>query len=199
VPERLSELNWIDWQPGNLGATFGFVLAGLLSDPAQRDLSRQLSHEAEAWQRGGRRNEMLIADYRRARRMVHVLRDLERDKLAAPHDDQLRAAFGKCPRRLTGVSATGSAASRDQAWNRYNHATAIRGLQQPRRHCLTGDLSFLPEWSAANAAALQSMVRPPNAPWRRARCSGHERVGRLLQTLPPPFTAATFATGPLDR
>ncbi|MGH7488000.1 MAG: TIR domain-containing protein, partial [bacterium] len=84
VPERLAALNWIDWQPGNVRGTFGYVVAGLFSDPARRDLSRLLSHEAEAWMRSGRRDALLIANYRRARRMTAMLRDLEADKLAAP-------------------------------------------------------------------------------------------------------------------
>lgn len=209
VPERLRELNWIDWQPGNLGATFGFVLAGLLSDPAQRDLSRQLSHEAEAWQRAGRRDEMLIADYRRARRMVHVLHDLERDQLAAPTPTMInfvqRSAKVSRPRhrrrrnwRIGGVIATITALSAIVVT-----VPAIRLASYNNHEAIvtTGDpllLSYLPEWSAANAAALLvngtpaertlaegTLLQAMNAPWETS----------ALQTQPPPFTATTFDHG----
>ena len=41
VPGRLREVNWIDWRPGSVEATFGSVLAGMLSDPDRRDVSRR--------------------------------------------------------------------------------------------------------------------------------------------------------------
>lgn len=86
VPGRLREVNWIDWRPGSVEATFGSVLAGMLSDPDRRDVSRRLLHEAEARVRSGRSDALLIADYRQARRMAAVLRDLAADRLAAPTD-----------------------------------------------------------------------------------------------------------------
>ena len=84
VPPRLREPNWIIWDPGNVSVAFGSVLAGLLSDPDRRALSRRLSHEADAWVLAGRIDAFLITDYPRARQMAQVLADLSADKLAAP-------------------------------------------------------------------------------------------------------------------
>ena len=165
VPERLRELNWIDWQPDNVRATFGYVLAGLLSDPGRRDLSRQLSHEAEAWERSGRRNALLINDNRRARRMLDVLHDLDADRLAVPSDTMrqfvqrsVKVSRPRYRRRrwrmIAGVVlavtalATVAVALPAIRLGAYNNNESI---------VTSGDhymLADLPEWSAANAAAL---------------------------------------------
>jgi hypothetical protein len=189
VPERLRELNWIDWQPDNVRATFGYVLAGLLSDPARRDLSRQLSHEAEAWERSGRHGALLITDYRRARRMADVLRDLDADRLAVPSPAMrqfvarsVKVSRPRYRRRrmrlILGVAGTIFALATVAVT-----LPAIR-LSADNNHeaiVTTGDpymLENLPEWSAANAAALLAdgtpaeqvlaeitLLRALNSPW----------------------------------
>jgi hypothetical protein len=209
VPERLRELNWIDWQSANLHATFGFVLAGLLSDPARRDLSRQLSHEAEAWHRAGRPDGMLITDYRRARRMLEVLRDLERDRLAVPSGTMIsfvqRSVTVSRPRHrrrrnwrvgavVVTVLALGAVAVTVPAirLSGYNNHEAI---------VTTGDqhiLADLPEWSAANAAALMvngtaaeralargTLLQAMNLPWEIS----------ALQYWHQPYASAPFGHG----
>jgi hypothetical protein len=165
VPERLAELNWIDWQPSNVRMTFGYVLAGLFSDPGRRDLSRQLSHEAEAWMRSGRRDALLISDYRRARRMSGTLRDLEADKLAAPTgvmrqyvQRSLKVSRPKYRRRrmrlIIGVAGTvvallvAAVVVPTIKLASFNNKESIVTSGDPAM------LRDLPEWSAANAAAL---------------------------------------------
>jgi len=165
VPVRLSELNWIDWQPGNVRATSGYVLAGLLSDPGRRDQSRQLSHEAEAWLRSGRSDALLITDYPRARRMAGMLHDLERDRLAAPTSAMrefvqrsVRVSRPRHRRRrnrviygLVGAFAalvTVAVALPAITLGSYNNKESVVTSGDPQ------ELRDLPEWSAANAAAL---------------------------------------------
>lgn len=189
VPERLAELNWIDWQPGNADVTFGYVLAGLFSDPARRDLSRQLSHEAEAWARSGHRDALLIADYRRARRMTAMLRDLEADKLAAPTavmrqyvQRSLKASRPRYRRRRTRL-IIGIAGAVLALLIAAVVVPAIRLATFNNRESIvtSGDpaiLRDLPGWSAANAAALLidgtpaekalarvTLLRELNRPW----------------------------------
>lgn len=211
VPKRLTTLNWIDWQQDNARSTFGYVLAALLSDPARRDLSRQLSHEAEAWHRSGRRDELLIADYRRARGMASVIDDLEADQLAAPS-----ATMREFVRRSVTVSrpryrrrrwrlvlgaggiitalATVAVAFPAIQVSRYNNHEAI---------VTTGDpytLQDLPEWSAANAAALLvdgtpaekalaqvTLLRALNSPWELD----------ALQWRSSPYSSVPFQHGKL--
>lgn len=183
VPERLRALNWIDWQPDNVRATFGYVLAGLLSDPGRRDLAKQLSHEAETWVRSGRSDVLLIADYRRARRMAGTLRDLEEDQLAAPtpaiREFVQRSVRFSRPRhrrrrtwRVLSVAGAFIALSTVAA---ALPAITIGSFNNKESIVTTGDpetLRDLPEWSAANAAALlvdgtpaeQSLARSCRSP-----------------------------------
>jgi hypothetical protein len=165
VPARLATLNWIDWQPGNVQATFGYVVAGLFSNPGRRHLSRQLSHEAEAWLRSGRRDALLIADYQRARRMSALLRDLEADQLAAPTavmqqfvQRSVQIARPKHRRRRTWriVGAVGAVVALLVAAAAIP-AIKLASFNNQESVVTTGDpamLQDLPEWSAANAAAL---------------------------------------------
>lgn len=189
VPDRLAALNWINWQPDSVNVTAGFVLAGLFSDPARRDISRQLSHEAEAWIRSGCRDALLISDYRRARRMTAMLRDLQADTLAAPTavmrqyvQRSLKASRPKYRRRrarlVIGVAGTVLAL--------LVAAVAVPtiklgGFNNKESIVTSGDqavLRDLPEWSAANAAALlidgtpqekglarATLLRAMNQPW----------------------------------
>jgi hypothetical protein len=209
VPDRLREPNWIDWDPGNVRAVFGAVLAGLLSNPGRRALSRQLSHETDAWLRSGRSDDLLIADYRRARRMAGVLADLAADQLAAPSDAMrqfvrrsVKVSRPKHQRRrnwvIIGVAAgvaaifTAAVALPAIAVGTYDNKESIvtAGNQQL--------LADLPDWSAANAAALllngtptekvlarTTLLRALNMPW--------EIDGLQWQT--PPFSSAVLAGG----
>ena len=189
VPDRLAALNWINWQPDSVNVTAGFVLAGLFSDPARRDISRQLSHEAEAWIRSGCRDALLISDYRRARRMTAMLHDLQADTLAAPTavmqqyvQRSLKVSRPKYRRRrarlIIGVAGTVLAL--------LVAAVAVPtiklgGFNNKESIVTSGDqavLRDLPEWSAANAAALlidgtpqekglarATLLRAMNQPW----------------------------------
>lgn len=165
APERMRYLNWIDWSPANPSATFGSILAGLLADPARRRLSRDLLHEAEAWQRAKRPRELLIEDYKRAEQMKRTLQELLDDPLAHPsaltvgfversaivarraHRRQrlwrVLVAFGA----VAAAVAVGAYLPEIQARTQVNHAAIVT----------TGDeaiLAALPEWSAVNAAEL---------------------------------------------
>jgi hypothetical protein len=165
VPDRLAELNWIDWDSGNARVTFGYVLAGLFSDPSRRDVARQLSHEAQAWMRSGRSDALLIGDYRQARRMAAMLSDLEADQLAAPTaamrqfvQRSVKLSRPKYRRRRNGliVGTVGLVLTLLVA------AVAIPAIKlgtfnDKESVVVTGDpvlLEDLPNWSAANAAAL---------------------------------------------
>jgi hypothetical protein len=209
VPERLRELNWIDWQPDNVRVTFGYILAGLLSDPDRRQLSRQLSHEADAWLRSGRSNALLIASYRRARQMTAVLDDLSADQLAAPTDAMRqfvqRSVKVSRPRHrrrrswaVTGVVAVVAALFAAavelpaiQAGNYDNKETVVTAGNQEL-------LQALPGWSAANAAALllngtpteqglarTTLIQALNTPWEID----------ALQWEVPPYSSAVFQDG----
>jgi hypothetical protein len=189
VPERLSALNWVNWQPGNVSVTAGYVLAGLFSDPARRDLSRQLSHEAEAWMRSGRQDALLISDYRRARRMTAMLRDLQTDTLAAatPVMQQyirrsLKVSRPKYRRRrmrlFIGVAGTVVALLVAAV---VVPTIKLASFNNKESIVTSGDpaiLRDLPEWSAANAAALlingtpqeqalarATLLREMSSPW----------------------------------
>jgi hypothetical protein len=189
VPGRLREPNWIDWDPGNVRTTFGSVLAGVLSDPDRRALSRRLSHETDAWLRSGRSDALLIGDYRRARQMAGMLADLAADRLATPSDAMrqfvqrsVKVSRPKHRRRrnraiigvVAGVAALFTAAVALPAIQvgTYNNKESIvtTGNQQL--------LADLPDWSAANAAALlingtpaeqdlarTTLLRALNTPW----------------------------------
>jgi len=209
VPDRLREPNWIDWDQDNVRTTFGSVLAGLLSDPDRRALSRQLSHETDAWLRSGRRDALLIADYRRARQMAGVLADLAADRLATPSDAMrqfvqrsVKVSRPKHRRRrnraivgvVAGVAALFTAAVALPAIQAgtYNNKESI---------VTTGDqeiLQDLPDWSAANAAALlmngtpseqdlarTTLLRALNNPWEID----------ALQWEVPPSSTAIFSGG----
>lgn len=209
VPERLREPNWIDWEPGNVNATFGSVLAGLLSDPGRRNLSRQLSHETDAWVRSGRSDALLITDYRRARQMAGVLADLSADQLAVPTaamrqfvQRSVKVSRPKHRRRRTrvvlGVAGTVLAlltvavALPAISVGNYNNKESI---------VTTGDqelLQDLPEWSAANAAALLvngtpaeqalaqvTLLQALNSPWEID----------ALQWKQPPSSSVPFRHG----
>ena len=165
VPPRLRELNWIDWQPDNVRATFGYVLAGLLSDPTRRDQSRRVAHEAAAWLRSGRRDAELIGDYRRARRMASLLRELGSDQPSAPApmtrqfvERSVAVSRRKYRRRRARsvIAALGVAAALLVAAIAIP-AINLAGYNNKESVTTTGDpyeLRDLPEWSAANAAAL---------------------------------------------
>jgi hypothetical protein len=189
VPERLAALNWINWQPGNVSVTAGYVLAALFSDPARRDISRQLSHEAEAWMRSGRRDSLLISDYRRARRMSAMLRDLQADTLAAPTavmqqyvQRSVKVSRPRYRRRRTrlviGVAGTVFALLVAAV---VVPTIKLASFNNKESVVVSGDqaiLRDLPEWSAANAAALlingtpeekalarTTLLRAMNQPW----------------------------------
>ncbi|HEY1920337.1 MAG TPA: hypothetical protein VGH27_32615 [Streptosporangiaceae bacterium] len=189
VPERLAALNWVNWQPGNVSVTAGYVLAGLFSDPARRDLSRQLSHEAEAWMHSGRRDALLISDYRRARRMTAMIRDLQADTLAAPTavmqqyvQRSLKVSRPRYRRRRTrlviGVVGTVLALLAAAV---VVPTIKLASFNNKESIVTSGDpaiLRDLPEWSAANAAALiingtpqeqvlarATLLREMNSPW----------------------------------
>jgi hypothetical protein len=200
VPQRLAALNWIDWQSANAEATFGYVLAGLFSDPGRRDLSRQLMHEAEAWARSGRSDALLIADYQRARRMKAMLSDLEADPLSTPTADMrpfvdrsVKVARPRYRRRrmrlvagIAGVMAALLVAAAAVP------AIKLASFNNKESVVTTGDpamLRDLPEWSAANAAALLidgtpaeralarvTLLRAMDEPWE---------VDALQWSLPP--------------
>lgn len=189
VPDRLAALNWIDWQSGNVRVTFGYVLAGLLSDPGRRDLSRQLSHEAEAWMRSGHRNALLITDYRRARRMAAMLLDLEADQLAAPTpvmrqfvQRSLKVSRPRYRRRrLRLVAGVGGVVVALLVAAVTFPEIRLSSFNNQESVVTSGDpatLRDLPGWSAANAAALLingtpaeqalarvTLLRALNEPW----------------------------------
>lgn len=192
VPGYLRELNWIDWNPARPASTLGFVVAGLLSDPSRYRVSRQLAHEAVVWEVSGRRKEHLIGDRRRARRMVKLLRELAADPIASL--DPLTVAFvaasdrltrkarirrwlirgGACVAAVAAISAAVTVIPRIEANGRINHAAIVTSGSQVI-------IDQMPEWSAANSAALV------------LEGSGSEReLGRhtLIQALGHPWEVA---------
>jgi hypothetical protein len=165
APERLRYLNWIDWSPANPSATFGSILTGLLADPARHRLSRELLHEAEAWERAKRPRELLIDDRRRAEQMQGNLEELQADPLAHPspltvefvkrsaavsrraHRRQRRWRILVLLGALAAAVAAGAYLPEIKARTQVNHAAIVT----------TGDeaiLAGLPEWSAVNAGEL---------------------------------------------
>jgi hypothetical protein len=165
VPEPLKRPNWIDWNAEHPASSTGSVLAGVLADPARRRLSRQLTHEAEAWAAGGRPAGLLMADYRRAVQMNAMLVELEADPLAAPGTsvlDFVRASLTATRRRhrkrrrrrvaaavviLIAVSTASVTLPKIAAAGRSNRQAIVTAGDQ-------AFVSELPEWSAANAGAL---------------------------------------------
>lgn len=165
VPKRVAPLNWIEWSSENPTAAFGAALAALLTDPARHALSRQLRHEAEAWQRAGRPPDLLIDDRRRARQMLELMSELEADAMAAP--SSLTIAFVKASAAVTLRKQRRRLAVRGLVTLVAVAAAAYLIVELPRVHLgarvnhaaivTAGDeatLSYLPDWSAANAAAL---------------------------------------------
>jgi hypothetical protein len=165
VPDRLSELNWIDWSAENPARVFGSVLAGLLADPGRHQLSRQLLHEAQAWDHAGRPRELLLGDHRRAEQMNDLLGELKSDPLASPSPltvefvQRSATITGRAHRRrrrwrifaavigISAVSAVIGYLPEIQARSKINHAAIVTTGEQ-------AVLDELPEWSAANAAEL---------------------------------------------
>lgn len=165
VPDRLCELNWIDWNSENPARVFGSVLAGLLADPERHQLSRQLLHEAQAWDHAGRPRELLLGDHRHAEQMNDLLGELKSDPLATP--SPLTAEFVQRSARIAvrahrrrrrwrifaaviGISAVSAVIGylpEIQARSRINHAAIVTTGEQ-------AVLDEMPEWSAANSAAL---------------------------------------------
>jgi hypothetical protein len=84
LPERLGELNWIDWDSQSPMTTCGHVLVGLFANPDRVRISRQLTREAEAWDQARRPPELLIAEYARAREMSEMMAVLDADAMARP-------------------------------------------------------------------------------------------------------------------
>jgi hypothetical protein len=165
VPEHLRELNWIDWAPEHPATTLGFIVAGLLSDPSRYRLSRQLEHEAASWDSAGRRAEQLIGDRRRARRMRDLLTELAADPIASPDEVTVEfiAASDKATRKVQRRRRIARGAAAFAAITAFSVAvTAIPRIQAnariSRAAIVTAGneviLDQMPEWSAANAAAL---------------------------------------------
>ena len=175
VPQALRVPNWIDWAPGSLGQ----VLAGLLSDPSRRAISRQLTHAAQAWSRARGDDRLLIGDYRRARQMQDILAELAADPMARPEENTV--AFVN---RSLAVSRRRH--RRRRRWRIVSAIAALAGLaaaviylpQIVAKHynnreaiVTTGDqamLADLPEWSAANAGALLLTGTPQEKTLARA-------------------------------
>lgn len=209
VPERLRELNWIDWSLERPAQALGFVVAGLLSDPSRYRISRQLAHEAASWVEAGRPASHLIGDRRRARRMKELLQTLDSDPLASLDEATIefvavsdRATRKSRRRRLLwrGLAAvavmaaiggvpTGIAAL--EASSRTNRASIVTA----------GDdavLDQLPEWSAINGAAL--MLEGSPAQRRLGRSALLQAMVRPWETSDTTFidsarSAATFRDG----
>lgn len=165
VPEHLRVLNWIEWSAERPSVTLGFIVAGLLSDPSRYRISRQLAHEATGWVEAGRPAARLIDDRRRARQMVDLIGELESDPLAAP--DRVTIEFVAASDRATrkarrrrlfwrgaaafavvaAVGAALTAVGALKANSRTNRAAIVTAGSD-------AVLDQMPEWSAANAAAL---------------------------------------------
>ncbi len=163
VPKPIRVPNWIDWAPGSPG--LGRVLAGLVSDPALRNLSRQLAHAAQSWEAARRSDDMLVYDYGRARQMRDVLADLTADPMAVPSPQTVefvRRSVSVARRRwsrrllLRGFAALAALGAISSAAV-YLPQIAARRNSNHEAIVTTGDtylLSQLPAWSAANSGAL---------------------------------------------
>ena len=161
--------------------------------------------------RSGRRNALLISDYRRARRMTAMLHDLQADTLAAPTavmqqyvQRSLKVSRPKYRRRhgrlVIGVAGTALAL--------LVAAVAIPtiklGLFNNKESIVTsGDqavLRDLPEWSAANAAALLVDGTPQEKALARAtllQAMNQRWELDALQWQVPPNSSVPFDHGKL--
>lgn len=209
VPERLRELNWIEWDPQRPATTLGFIVSGLLSDPSRYRISQQLAHEAAAWDGAGRPGELLIGDRRRARRMSALLGELSSDPLASPDalTTEFIAASDRATRKkrrrrfiwrsvaafgvLVAFSVVVSVIPLIQANSRISRAAIVTAGEE-------SILDQMPEWSAANAASLllqgtsvqrqlgrMTLLRAMGRPWEISYLSYIDSV----------VTAAPYADG----
>ncbi len=189
VPVALRELNWLDWRADNPAASLGAILAALNSDPSRRDLARELSYQSHAWQVARRPDQMLIHDLGQARRMADLLEEVSADRtsvvIAGSRDFVARSLLvsgrrhrARRRRRVAGVVAVVLAVA---AGFIYAPQIQLGGFNNHEAIVTTGEpvlMSELPEWTAANAAALllngspaqRDLARPTliealNAPW----------------------------------
>lgn len=208
VPERLRALNWIDWNPERPSATLGFIVAGLLADPSRYRISRQLAHEAAAWEEAGRPDDRLIGDRRRAQRMREILDQLAGDPFAAPDEATVRfvaasdRATRKARRRKFGWRVVAGVAVLVAISVATEVIPSLRAISRNSRAAIVtaGSEAILeqsPEWSAANAAALMLEGTAQQRQLGRAT---------LLKAMVRPWaisdTAAVdsaFAAAPYDR
>jgi hypothetical protein len=165
VPERLREINWIEWDAANPSAALGVVIASIYSDPERHRIGRQLEHEAEAWHQAGRPESLLIEDYTRSQQARDLLVELQSDELAVPtpvttafveHSLVVARRLYKRRRRrrawalIVAVVAASLAASvlpKISLGGKINRAAIVTAGDE-------GLLDKLPEWSAVESAEL---------------------------------------------
>jgi hypothetical protein len=165
VPAYLRELNWIEWSPERPADSLGFIVTALLADPSRYRISRQIAHQAAAWDDAGRPRAQLIGDRRRARRMNKLWAQIAADPIAKPNqvthefvvasDRETRkmrrrrwiVRGGAVLAGMTALSAAITAIPRIQANSRISHAAIVTAGNKVL-------LDEMPEWSAANAADL---------------------------------------------
>lgn len=194
VPKYLRELNWIDWVPEAPDLTAGLVSAALLTNPSLVRLSQQLNNEAGTWERGGKRRDLLIDDYQRARQLNDVLGELSADPMAVA--SPVAVAFVQ-----TSLKAAKRARSRRRRWRLAGVIGTVIGLSgifsalpdiarlghnNKEAIVTAGDTAMMrdiPDWAAANAAALLMTGG-----------SATRTLGRttLLQTLALPWRVSTI-------
>ncbi|MBV1855734.1 hypothetical protein KUA19_36970 [Catellatospora sp. NEAU-YM18] len=190
VPEPLRRLNWLDWQPAVPAATLGALLAALYADPARRELIRDLSYQATAWESARRPDAMVIDDYRRARQMADALNDIAGDRtggVSASMADFVRRSLVVSQRRRRNLRVRQTVLAAVVAAAVLIAAVAyplIRrgGFNNHEAIATTGEpilVAEMPEWTAANAAALLRNGSPPQQQLARAT---------LLETLNQPWT-----------
>jgi hypothetical protein len=190
VPAHLRELNWIDHSPSDPSVAYALVVAALYSNPTLIRLEQQLEREATAWDSGRRHRDLLIDDFQRARQMSDVLDDLRADPAAQPPEPTI--AF---------VQASLAGARRGRRRRRFWRALGLVGAMSGVLGILSvlpqiarlghinkaaivtaGDpagLQDIPDWVAANAAALlvtgggatrelgrETLVEAMNREWR---------------------------------
>jgi hypothetical protein len=165
APERLRPVNWVTLDAASPVTAFGTVLAAALSDPEHIRELRNLRAQAEAWTRGDRNAERLVADHGQAseaRELLALLREDGYIDTSGPVGDFVEASYRQTTkerRRKRRRRAAGTAVAAAMA---LVVAVTLPRILKVRGTDFNAEIAFgdpastrvLPEWTALQSGSL---------------------------------------------